>query len=85
MSMESRRRRLEGKKKPAGLYAYIEADRAGWWINLTEVLPNGHESRIGSLEAFRQYDTLGSIKANLKKHPYNVDFIKMKKMPQGIY
>ena len=85
MSIESRRRLLEGKKKPAGIYAYIQADRAGWWITFIEVRPNGTASKTGHAEAFRKYDTLASVMANLKKAPYYADFIKRTKPPENVY
>lgn len=85
MSMESRRLRLEGKKMAQGEYAYIKADKVGWWITFVTVRPNGTASKTGHAEAYRKYDTYKSLIAGLKKAPYHVDFFKRGDPPAGIY
>ena len=78
------RRHFEGKKNPAGNYAYIEADKVGWWITFVTVYPSGVMVKTGTGEAYRKYDSINSLKAGLKKAPYHISHFKRGKPPQGI-
>ncbi len=65
--------------KKVGNHADIFTDRVGWWIELSHVLPNGVKVLDSSLETYRQYNTLAEVKSMLKKAPYYVDFINMRR------